>query len=149
MKTLSNFELIQLSKENNIPLNGIYSRDNIPKLLNDGWYIINLDRQNAIGTHWTTFYVSKSQPNLYFDSFGFEAPQQLSNMLKHYFYNNKRIQSLQSDSCGWYCLMTIKYNSEKNNNLYEFLQYLELFVDNKPEYNEKLLENYFSHLIIS
>ncbi len=39
MKTLSNYEIIDLAKQYNIPLKGIYSRDNIPLKLKDGYYI--------------------------------------------------------------------------------------------------------------
>ena len=31
--------------------NGVYSRDNLPKI-KDGVYIINLDKYSDIGTHW-------------------------------------------------------------------------------------------------
>ena len=36
--------------------NGVYSRDNLPKI-NDGKYVINI---NDIGTHWVVLYASKA-----------------------------------------------------------------------------------------
>ena len=34
--------------------NGVYSRDNLPKI-KDGVYIINLDKYSDIGTNWLLF----------------------------------------------------------------------------------------------
>ena len=31
--------------------NGVYSRDNLPKTIKKGAYVINLDEYNNIGTH--------------------------------------------------------------------------------------------------
>ena len=50
--------------------NGVYSRNNLPKL-KDGTYVINLDEYKSIGTHWITFYVNAENVT-YFDSFGVE-----------------------------------------------------------------------------
>ena len=36
--------------------NGVYSRDNSPKI-KDGAYVINLDEYSDIGTHWVVLYV--------------------------------------------------------------------------------------------
>jgi len=140
MKTLSNFELIELAKQYNIPLSGVYNRDSIPNHLPNGYYILNLDRQSGAGTHWVAIYKSNKM-NFYFDSFGFDAPIQVSQALGKYFYNKKIIQSINSNSCGWWALWFIKYTSEHNNNPFEFIS---LLVDNKPELNERKLEDYWS-----
>ena len=50
--------------------NGVYSRDNLPKI-KDGAYIINLDEYSDIGTHWVALYVQYDNIT-YFDSFGVE-----------------------------------------------------------------------------
>ena len=53
-------------------LNGVYSKDNLPKI-QDEVYIINLDEYSDIGTHWVTLYVQNNNNNvIYFDSFGVE-----------------------------------------------------------------------------
>ena len=36
--------------------NGVYSRNNLPKI-KDGEYVINLDEYNSVGTHWITIFV--------------------------------------------------------------------------------------------
>ena len=49
--------------------NGIFSRDNLPKI-KDGAYVISLDEYSDIGTHWVALYVQNSKNNvIYFDSF--------------------------------------------------------------------------------
>ena len=46
---LTNFE-IQKYYQNKPGFNGVYSRDNLPKI-KDGAYVINLDEYSDIGTH--------------------------------------------------------------------------------------------------
>ena len=52
--------------------NGVYSRNNLPKI-KDGAYIINLDERYDTGTHWIALWVNNNNNNAtYFDSFGVE-----------------------------------------------------------------------------
>ena len=53
---LTNFE-IQKYCQNEPKFNGVYPRNNLPKI-KDGTYVINLDEYESIGTHWIGFYVS-------------------------------------------------------------------------------------------
>ena len=64
---LTNFE-IQKYYQNEPKFNGVYSRNNLPKI-KDGAYVINLDEYKSIGTHWIAFYVNAENVT-YFDSFG-------------------------------------------------------------------------------
>ena len=66
---LTNFE-IQKYYKTEPTFNGVYSRDNLPKI-KDGAYIINLDEYSDIGTHWVALYVQDNNVT-YFDSFGVE-----------------------------------------------------------------------------
>ena len=66
---LTNFE-IQKYYKNEPRFNGVYSRDNLPKL-KDGDYVINLDEYCDIGTHWVSLWVNDNNVT-YFDSFGVE-----------------------------------------------------------------------------
>ena len=52
---LTNFE-IQKYYQNEPRFNGVYSRDNSPKI-NDGAHVINLDEYSDIGTHWVALYL--------------------------------------------------------------------------------------------
>ena len=56
--------------QNEPRFNGVYSRDNLPKI-KDGAYIINLDEYSDIGTHWVALYVQNDNVT-YFDSLGVE-----------------------------------------------------------------------------
>ena len=71
----TNFE-IQKYYQNESRFNGVYSRDNLPKI-NDGAYVINLDEYSDIGTHWIVLYVLNNDVT-YFDSFAVEhIPQEI------------------------------------------------------------------------
>ena len=37
--------------------NCVYSRDNLPKTIKNGAYIINLDEYEDVGTHWIALHV--------------------------------------------------------------------------------------------
>ena len=53
---LTNYDLEELCDFYNVPLGGIYMKDMLPKKLQNGNYIINLESSNGgrnNGTHWT------------------------------------------------------------------------------------------------
>ena len=81
---LTNFE-IQKYYQNEPKFNGVYSRNNLPKL-KDGGYVINLDEYESIGTHWIALYVNDNNVT-YFNSFGVEhIPKEIRK-----FIGNKNI----------------------------------------------------------
>ena len=141
MKTLTTSDIWQMCSQYHLKLNGVFCRDEIPSKLHQGWYILNLDKSSGGGSHWTAWYYGKSY-NLYFDSFGFEPPQELVNKIQPFKYNSKKIQNLNSDSCGWFSLYCIAYCERRGNDLNAFNSFLSLFTD-KPENNEQILENYY------
>ena len=53
---LTKFE-IQKHYQNEPRFNGVYSRDNLPKEIKDGAYVINLDEYADVGTYWIVLYV--------------------------------------------------------------------------------------------
>ena len=52
----TNFE-IQRYYQNEPKFNGVYSRNNLPKI-KDGAYVTNHDEVKSIGTHWIALYVN-------------------------------------------------------------------------------------------
>ena len=62
---LTNFE-IQKYYQDEPRFNGVYSRNNLPKV-KDGAYVINLDEYSDIGMHWVALYVHNNDVT-YFDS---------------------------------------------------------------------------------
>ena len=82
---LTNFQ-IQKYYQNEPRFNGVYSRDNLPKI-KDGAYVIHLDEYSDIGTHWVALYLQNNNVT-YFDSFGVEhIPKEIKK-----FINNKNIK---------------------------------------------------------
>ena len=76
---LTNFE-VQKYYQNKPRFNGVYSRDNLPKI-KDGAYVINLDEYSDIGTHWVALYVHNNDVT-YFDSFGVEhIPKEIKEFI--------------------------------------------------------------------
>ena len=66
---LTNFE-IQKYCHNQSRFNGVYSRDNLPRI-KDGAYVINLDESSDVGTHWIALFMLNNDVT-YFDIFGVE-----------------------------------------------------------------------------
>ena len=76
---LTNLE-IQKYYQNKPRFNGVYSRDNLPKI-KDGAYGTNLDEYSHIGTHWVALYVINNGVT-YFDSFGVEhIPKEIKTFI--------------------------------------------------------------------
>ena len=57
---LTNFE-IQKSHQNEAKLNGVFSRDNLPKKIKDETYVINLNEYANVGTYWTVLFCEKKK----------------------------------------------------------------------------------------
>ena len=76
---LTNFE-IQKYYQNEPRFNGVYFRDNLPKI-KDGAYIINLDEYSDIETHWVALYV-RNNDITYFHSIGVEhIPKEIKTFI--------------------------------------------------------------------
>ena len=77
----TNFE-IEKVYENEPRFNGVFSRDNMPKKIKDGAYVINLDEYTDVGTHWIALFCNRSEI-VYFDSFGFEhVPEEIKQFIR-------------------------------------------------------------------
>ena len=49
--------------------NGVFSGNNLPKIIKDGAYLINLGEYADAGTHWIALFCNRNEI-VYFDSFG-------------------------------------------------------------------------------
>ena len=106
---LTNFE-IQKYYQNELRFNGVYSRDNLPKI-KDGAYVINLDEYSDIGTHWVALYIQNNDVT-YFDSFGVKhIPKEIRTFIgnKNIKTNIFRIQAYDSIMCGYFCIGFIDF----------------------------------------
>ena len=84
---LTNFE-IQKYYKNETRFNGVFSRNNLPKKIKDGAYVMNLDEYEDVGTQWIALFCNKNEI-VYFDSFGVEH---VSEEIKE-FIRNKNIKA--------------------------------------------------------
>ena len=106
---LTNFE-IQKYYQNEPRFNGVYSRDNLPKI-KVGVFVINLDKYSNIGTHWVALYV-RNNDIAYFDSFGVEhIPEETKAFIGNKNIQKKifRIETYDSIMCGYFCIGFIHF----------------------------------------
>ena len=107
---LSNFE-IQEYYQNEPRFDGAYSRNNLPKKIKDGGYVINLDEYADVGTHWVALFCKRIEI-VYFDSFGVEhVPEEIKEFIgnKKIIANIFRVQPNNSVMCGYFCIGFIDF----------------------------------------
>ena len=106
---LNNFE-IQKYYQNESKFNGVYSRNNLPKI-KDGRYVINLDEYKSIGTHWIASFVNDYNET-YFDSFAVEhIPKEIKKFIgnKNIITNMYRIPAYDLTMCIYFCVAFIDF----------------------------------------
>ena len=108
--SLTNFE-IQKYYQNEPRFNGVYSRNNLPKKIKDGAYVINLDEYADVGTHWIVLFCNRNEI-VYFDSFGVEhVPEEIKEFIgnKNIKANIFRVQANNSVMCGYFWIGFIDF----------------------------------------
>ena len=114
---LANFE-IQKYYQYEPRFNGVYSRDNLPKL-EDETYVTNLNDYTDIGSHWVALYLQNNGVT-YFDSFGVEhIPKEIKTFVgdknvKTYSKSTFRIQAYDSIMCVCFCIGFIDFMFNTN-----------------------------------
>ena len=127
---LSNFDIIKIIEDMKLShvFGGVYSKDQLPTLQRNKFYIINLQDSDAgKGSHWTVFFYNKPLTSIYYDSFGFIAPLLVQENITPYIYNENEIQNYKSSACGYYCIAFIKFLHNKTNKEEAFKTFLKLF----------------------
>ena len=107
---LTNFE-IQKYYQNEPRFNGVFSRNNLPKKIKDGAYIINLDEYADVGTHRSALFISRIKI-VYFNSFGIEhVPEEIKEFVENenIIANIFRVQENNSVLCGYFCIGFIDF----------------------------------------
>ena len=136
---LTDFE-IKNYYQNEPKFNGIYSRNNLPKI-KDGAYVINLDKYKSIGTHSIALYAN-AENITYFASFGVEhIPKVVIKFLenKNIISNIYRIQAYNSMMCGYFCIRFINFMLKCKS----LLDYKNLFSRNDYEKKDKTMLKHF------
>lgn len=145
---LTNWEITEICKKNNISLKYCSYKDKLTKLTN-GNYIINLDNYPNKGTHWVALNV-RNKNHCYFDSYGTPPPNKLTKLIKNKYkyvvYNGNQIQDNESLKCGYFCIVflhfvsNLKDNANYNNKINNFL--LNFWLGDEKQ-NDKQIINYF------
>lgn len=113
----TNWDLENEAHRYNLPLVGVFNKDQLPKEIREGFYIINLQDDldsmgnDLPGSHWTVFIIEGRQV-AYFDSFGFAPPVEVQNFLKPFLpypYNTQVVQSMASTVCGNYVMLFMMF----------------------------------------
>ena len=107
---LTNFEM-QKYYQDEPRFNGVFSRNNLPKKIKDGAYVINLDEYADVGTHWIALFCNRNEI-VYFDSFGVEhVPEEIKEFVgnKNIIANIFRVQANDSVMCGYSCIEFIDF----------------------------------------
>lgn len=153
MSITTNYDLVEATARNNIPLVGVFYKNKLPQQVYQGGYIFNLADNDEDGTHWTSAWVEKENGKLkvvYWDSFGVAPPENI----KHYFskidpsvpYSKKQVQNIVSSICGYYVLFFLYFMSHRQGSVMSKLKKFETLWSLNPEENRRLLEEYLKPL---
>ena len=137
---LTSFE-VQKCYKNEPRFNGVFSRNNLPKKIKDGAYIINLDEYVDVGTHWIALFCNRNEI-VYFDSFGIEhIPEETKEFIgnKNIKANIFRVQLNDSVMCGYFCIGFIDFMLAGK----ELTDYTNLFSPHDFKKNDNIILSYF------
>ena len=87
---------------------GVFARDELPKDLLPGGYIVNTDNKDKPGQHWIALWVEKEYLDI-MDSLGNSPEYYGWSFNIQTIYNTKRLQRPESDACGKFCLYFLFY----------------------------------------
>lgn len=164
---LTDTQIEDLAKRMQVPLGGVYFKDELPKQLKfNKVYIINLqdsvtdDGDENSGTHWTMGYIRET-PNgtkqpIFFDPYGAPPSENVKKIMKDSCnkdvpYTTKDIQSLMNNACGFYCLGLAHFicaSKYRTNDLYRDVDdFMDMFDDLNTSVdwkkNEYILKHFF------
>ena len=107
IRPLSNFDIMQYY--NTVQeFGGVYSRNNLPAVIEHKFYIVNLDDAKGPGTHWVCIYNCDNNLCYYFDSFGVDPCEEVLSFMrqshKKIMCSTYQIQKLGTIMCGYFCI---------------------------------------------
>ena len=131
---LSNIFINNLLKDEKSYLN-TFSKNEIPLIENDKSLIFNLQNSDQTGSHWIA--LSRKDNNIFIlDSFGVGyIPKNIYDKYKNFniITNIYRIQHINSNLCGLFCVLFCLYKVNSKN---KFINFLNLFNTNNYIKNE-------------
>ena len=103
---LTNFE-IQRYYQNEPRFNGVFSRNNLPKTIKDGAYLINLDEYADVGTYWIALFCNRDDVEQGVEHVPEEIKEFVGN--KNIKANIFRVQASDSVMCWYFCIGFIDF----------------------------------------
>lgn len=103
-RPLSNIDIERYAKHVKIPnFRGVFMRNTLPhKSWKNEAAIVNMDRAEGMGTHWTA-YIKRGDTVYYYDSFGnLKPPKEIVSYFKNciIYYNHDSYQTYDTFNCG-------------------------------------------------
>ena len=138
---LTNFE-IQRYYQIEPRFNSVFSRNNLPKIIKDGAYVLNLDEYADIGTHWIALFCNRNEI-VYFNSFGVEhIPEEIKELIGNKNIKAKifRVQANDSVLCGHFCVGFINFMLASK----KLTDYTSLFSPHELKKNDDIILSYFN-----
>ena len=139
---LTNFE-IQKYYKNEPRFNGVFSRNNLPKKIKDGAYVINLDEYADVGTHWIALFCNRNEI-VYFNSFGVEhVPEEIKEFIgnKNIKTNIFWVQANDSVMYGYFCIGLIDFMLARK----KLTDYTSLFSLHDSKKKDNIILSYFKN----
>ena len=139
---LTHFE-IQKYYKNQPRFNGVFSRNNLPKKIKDGAYVINFDEYADVGTHWIALFCNRNEI-VYFNSFGVEhVPEEIKKFIrnKNIKSNIFRVQANDSVMCGYFCIGFIDFMLAGK----KLIDYKNFFSPHDFKKNDNITLSYFKN----
>lgn len=142
----TNWDLEEKMNEVGIPIMGVFNKDNLPRVVMDGCYVLNLDDSDGPGTHWTGF-LKKGGVVIYFDSFGMPPPDMVVKKLSpcKIYWGDKMLQHLETSSCGYWVVAFFCWMmrvSGSNGLLDHYQEFIDQFDPQDQGKNEKRLKKF-------
>ena len=146
--------------KNKSRFNGVYSRNNLPKKIKKGAYIIHLDEYENTGMRWVSLFVkpkyttelSSSECTVYFDSFDVEhIPKEINKFINNDTTKSSSLECIKSDIfriqgydsiiCRYFCIEFINYMFKGK----ALLDYTNLFSPNDFKKNDQIIKRIFKN----
>lgn len=116
MNTLQLLHVIQVDPKSRTKFCGVYAADTLPNVIHHYpcGLIVNTDPISEQGSHWLAMYFPSNDVGEFFDSYGYPPEfykknfkMFLNSHTKTWTYNPRCLQSLNSSTCGQFCLYFI------------------------------------------
>ncbi len=140
-KEITNIEIMNIARVYNLHTKiKIIMKDETHLIKKNGYYIINLDKSDGNGTHWTSLICTQKEC-CYCDSYGTPPPEKILNKLKQLYgkvyFTDFIIQAIKSVACGYFALaFIIVYHMYKHK--HTLLEIVTKYID---YYNDDTLKN--------